>query len=102
MAQLGDSACWLQRLQIFYGISTCKAQLDTLRRNKTDIKMVVSMSFGFDLTNISTDKDLQLMVADHKENFGRLYARWGSVGRAARAAGQPDLHAAARSAACVV
>jgi hypothetical protein len=62
-------------LQFFFGVSTCVAKLDTMRRNKTDVKMVVTMSLGFDGINATTDKSYQLLMADFNQLFKKHYNR---------------------------
>ncbi len=49
--------------------------LDTLRRNKTDVKMVVTMSLVVDGINATTDKDYQFLMADFNALFKKLYNR---------------------------
>jgi hypothetical protein len=51
------------------------AVLDTMRRNKTDVKMVVSIPVSFDGSNATKDKDCQFLVADYNALFKKLYNR---------------------------
>jgi hypothetical protein len=60
---------------VYYGVNTCAAMLDTLRRNKTDVKMVVTMSLVVDGINATTDKDYQFLMADFNALFKKLYNR---------------------------
>jgi hypothetical protein len=63
-------------LQIFEGVAACKARLINLQKTYPNMKMVVSMSLGLDLVNITMDKDLQKLVAQFDEYMRGLYARY--------------------------
>jgi hypothetical protein len=61
--------------QLYFGISSCVTVLDLLQRNKTEVKMVVSIPLYFDSTNVVDAKLWQFLVADYNALFKKLYNR---------------------------
>ena len=62
-------------LQMYAGMTSCVARLDSMQRNKTDGKMIVSMSLGTDISDAATNKDMQTMIAEWNAMFKKLYNR---------------------------
>jgi hypothetical protein len=64
-------------LQMYAGMTSCVATLDSMRRNKTDVKMIVSMSLGEDISDAATNQDMRTMIAEWNALFKKLYNRPG-------------------------
>ena len=60
---------------MYAGITSCVAVLDSMQRNEPDMKMIVSMSLGRDISDAATNKDMQTMIAEWNAMFKKLYNR---------------------------